>query len=272
MDLAAIVRTGPGRHQVDPDAVGPEVARQVARQRLERRLGHAHPVVGGPGHAGVEVEAHHRRSAGGDEQRPEGADEGLQRVGGDLQGDGDVVPPGAQDVAPQAVRGGEADGVEQTVEPSPPLAQIGRRRVELIGAGDVDLEHVDRTGKLAGHAPGERQAPAGAGQDDLGPFVLGQARHGEGERGVGQDAGDQDRACRRGVPRHRTLSAGARRTRRRGRFPGAVCKGCHRARRDPRRYRPSRSGSGVAAGRDRNIGDDRVAPGRARRVGGGRDP
>ena len=48
-----------GGDQVDPDLVGSEVAGQVARDRLERGLRHSHPVVGGPGHRRVEVEADH---------------------------------------------------------------------------------------------------------------------------------------------------------------------------------------------------------------------
>ena len=45
-----------GGDEVHAHAARPEVARQVARRRLERRLGHAHPVVDRPGDRGVEVE------------------------------------------------------------------------------------------------------------------------------------------------------------------------------------------------------------------------
>ena len=37
-----------------------------------------------------------------------------------------------------------------------------------------------------------RQRPAGAGEHDLGPLLLGQLGHAEGERGVGEHAGDED--------------------------------------------------------------------------------
>ena len=49
IDLAAIVLIGSGGDEVHPDALGPEVAGEVAGGRLEGGLGHAHPVVGRPG-------------------------------------------------------------------------------------------------------------------------------------------------------------------------------------------------------------------------------
>jgi hypothetical protein len=66
------------------------------------------------------------------------------------------------------------------------------RRVELTGFGHVDFEHVGGARELAGHALGERQAAARPRQHDVGPLFLGQARHGEGERRVGQHTCDQD--------------------------------------------------------------------------------
>src|SRR4051794_39720538 len=49
-----------GRDEVRADAAGPEVARQVPVDRLERRLRDPGPVVGGPGPGRVEVEADDR--------------------------------------------------------------------------------------------------------------------------------------------------------------------------------------------------------------------
>ena len=46
---AAIVRIGPAATRLTRIPCGPEVAGEVARRRLERRLGDAHPVVDGPG-------------------------------------------------------------------------------------------------------------------------------------------------------------------------------------------------------------------------------
>ena len=48
MLLAAIVRMRPGGHEVHADALRSEVAGEVAGDRLERGLGHAHPVVDRP--------------------------------------------------------------------------------------------------------------------------------------------------------------------------------------------------------------------------------
>ena len=56
MPLAATVSSGPAETRLTRMPRGPEVARQVARDRLERRLRDAHPVVGRPGDRGVEVE------------------------------------------------------------------------------------------------------------------------------------------------------------------------------------------------------------------------
>ena len=49
-----------GGDEVDADPARAEVAREVARDALERRLRDAHPVIYRPGDAGVEVEAHDR--------------------------------------------------------------------------------------------------------------------------------------------------------------------------------------------------------------------
>ena len=118
-----------GGHQVHPYPFGPEIPGEVAGQRLERRLGHAHPVVDGPRHGGVEVEPHHGRAgpavgAGGREQGTERLDQGLQGVRGDVQGDLDLIPVGPEDVAPEALRRGVPDGVEQSVESVPPFREL----------------------------------------------------------------------------------------------------------------------------------------------------
>ena len=79
-----------GGHEVDPDPVGTEVPRQVPRRRLERGLRHAHPVVGRPGLAGVEVQADDGRARA--HQRPHRPGEGRQRVRRDLHRGGHVLP------------------------------------------------------------------------------------------------------------------------------------------------------------------------------------
>ena len=273
----------PGGHQVDPDPVGPEVPGQVAGERLERRLGHAHPVVDRPGHGGVEVEADHRGAgpavgAGGHQQGTERLDQGLERVGR-RRG----APPGPAPSRPgrcrrPGTRAGRSRwrGAGRRGGPTG-SASVGRGRRQLVGLGHVDLEHLGLDGQLAGGPPGEREAPPGPAQHDLGALLLGGPGHGEGQGGVGQHAGDQDALsveeshapkgyCRprpAGRPRLPNGSTGAS-----GRVAGeAVCVRCAHANRNPGRYRPGRAGSGRAPGRGRRRGRARVA---GRRAGGRR--
>ena len=105
---------------------------------------------------------------------------------------GDVVPPGGEHAAAQAVGRREADGVEQAVEAVPAGGQGVAGCGQLLGGGDVDLEHLGRVGELASRALGERQGPPGSRQDDFGALLLGPPGHREGQRGVGEDAGDQE--------------------------------------------------------------------------------
>ena len=67
-----------------------------------------------------------------------------------MEGDLDLVPVGLEDVAAEALGWGVADGVEESVEPVPPLGQRGGGRGQLAGLGDVDLEHLGLDGKLRG--------------------------------------------------------------------------------------------------------------------------
>ena len=63
MPRAATVPSGPAETRFTRIPCGPEVAGQVARDRLERRLGDAHPVVDRPGDGRVEVEPDDRAAA-----------------------------------------------------------------------------------------------------------------------------------------------------------------------------------------------------------------
>ena len=64
--------------------------------------------------------------------------------------------------------------------------------VSCSGSGDVDLQHLGRLRELARRAPGEREATAGPAQHDVGAFLLGEPGDGEGQRSIGEHAGDQD--------------------------------------------------------------------------------
>ena len=59
----------PGAHGVHADPLRPEVAREVARDGLEARLRHAHPVVDRPGDLPVEVERDDRGRSAASQQR-----------------------------------------------------------------------------------------------------------------------------------------------------------------------------------------------------------
>ena len=53
------------------------------------------------------------------EEWPEGFDQGLERVRRYVEGNGDLVPIGREHATTQAVRRGEADGVQDAVEAVP---------------------------------------------------------------------------------------------------------------------------------------------------------
>ncbi len=173
MDLAASVRSGPGRHQVHPHPLWPQVTGQVARRRLEGGLGHPHPVVGRPRHAGVEVEPDEGASVA--HEGDHGVGQGLVGVGRDVHGHRHVGPFGVEERAAQAHLGGEADGVEGAVDAVPTLGQLVAQRVDLGRVAHVELDHVGLDRQLAGRAPGQRQASPGSGEDDLGALRPGPA-------------------------------------------------------------------------------------------------
>ena len=82
--------------------------------------------------------------------------------------------------------------MEQPVEPIPPVCESGARRGELFGGGDVDLEHIWFDGKLAGGPLGKRESTPCSRKNHLSSFFLCQLGHGEGEGGLGEDAGDEE--------------------------------------------------------------------------------
>jgi hypothetical protein len=126
------------------------------------------------------------------EEGSERLDQRLERVGGNVQGDGDVVPVGGEHAVAQAAGRGEPDGVEDPVGAVPPLGQRLPGGGELLGRGDVDLQHVGLGRELAGRPLGEGEGPGRPGQDDLRTLLLGQPGHGEGEGIVGEDTGDHE--------------------------------------------------------------------------------
>ena len=126
-------------------------------------------------------------------QRQEGVDQRLERVGRDVA----ARPPRRPTRPPGSRRRGTPAGAKPMACSTPSTrSHCGGHVVahggDVLGVGHVELEHRRRRRQLAGRALGERQPPAGAGQHDLGALRLGQLGHAEGQRGVGEDAGDDD--------------------------------------------------------------------------------
>ena len=112
-----------GTDQVDPDPLGPEVARKIAGDRLERRLGDAHPVIDRPGDGRVEVEPDDARAAG--HQRGQRGGDRLQREGARLEGVHRALSWSGHELAPERVLGRERDRVQDAVDPPQRALQLG---------------------------------------------------------------------------------------------------------------------------------------------------
>ena len=109
---------------------------------------------------------------------------------------------------PEALLGREADGVEDAVEPAP-ARRRGRSAAARRWAGSVTSISMTSTGvvELARRAACQRQPPPRARQHDLGPLGLGPAGHPEGQRRVGEHAGDRGSAFPTGARCSVTLRA-----------------------------------------------------------------
>ena len=125
---AATVCSGPAATRLERTPARAEVARQVAVDRLQRRLGDAGPVVGRPRHAGVEVQADDARRLAALEQRQQRRRQRLHRERARLEGGDRRGARGAQELAAERVGGDEGDGVQHAVEAPPALVEGRRRR------------------------------------------------------------------------------------------------------------------------------------------------
>jgi hypothetical protein len=188
--LAAIVLIGPAATRFERIPRGPDLLREIAVHALQRRLGHPHPVVGGPRLAIVEVEPD--EGAALVHQRQEGIGERLERVRRDVHGDCDIVPLRGEEVVAEAHLGCEPDRVDHAVDVSPLLRQFLADRHTVIGDRHVEFEDVDVVAELARRALGQRQRPPGSGEHDVGALVQCQLRHAVRQRGVGEHTGDHD--------------------------------------------------------------------------------
>ena len=181
---------GAGGQGVDADPVRSEVAREVPRDRLERGLGHAHPVVDRPRDPGVEIERDDRAPVllhVGEHPRRDR----LQREGARLDRGRDALPRGVQEVPAERVLRRERDRVQEPVEPSPPGPDLGRDRLDVRGIVRVHLQDVDGIGEPARRLLRQPHRAPERGQDDLGPLLLQGLRGRVRDRLARQHAGDE---------------------------------------------------------------------------------
>src|SRR5918994_3551180 len=179
----------PVRDQVDPDAALSEVTGQIARRALQGGFGHPHPVVGGPGDAGVEVQADDRGSRF--EEIDEADGERLQGVGRGLEGRGDGGPLCGEEVAPQGVLRGEGDGVDDPVEIPPAFCEVVSDRFDVLRLVYIEFEDRGFRVEASGRSLREISGAAETAKHDLSPLLLGQPGRRVGYRAPVKDTGNQ---------------------------------------------------------------------------------
>jgi hypothetical protein len=118
--------------------------------------------------------------------------QGLERIRGDVHRDRDVVPLCSEEVVAETRLGGEPDRMEDAVDVSPLLGECLANGDAVLGHRDVEFEHVDVVAELAGGSLRQTQRPARAREHDVGTLASCESGYTEGQRGVGEDAGDHD--------------------------------------------------------------------------------
>ena len=165
-----------GGDQVDPDARRAEVAGQVARGRLERGLGHAHPVVRRPGDRRVEGQADHR-AAGRHQRLAAATASALSEYAETCTRRARRRPTGLEELAAQRRLRGEADRVQHAVEAVDVLADPVGERVEVLRVGRRRARSpAASVGQPLGDRLGDPHGPAEGGEHDLGALLLGDPR------------------------------------------------------------------------------------------------
>jgi hypothetical protein len=104
---------------------------------------------------------------------------------------GHIGPFGGQKVPPERAGRGKGDAVHHPVKAVHVLGHPPGQRFQLGGVGHVQLEHGRRLGQPFGDPLHQGEAPE-PGQHQGRALLLGDPRHVEGDRGVGQHSGDQD--------------------------------------------------------------------------------
>ena len=82
--------------------------------------------------------------------------------------------------------------MQHTVDAAPLGCHRLTCRLDLLGDGDVELEHVDPVAQLASGPFGQAQRPPGTGEHDLGALLACNPGDAERQRSIGQDTGDDD--------------------------------------------------------------------------------
>ena len=182
----------PGRDRVDPHPVRAEVGGEIADGRLEGGLGHAHHVVVGDDPLGPEVgQGDDRRSA--PEQWSRLARECHQRVGGDVERQGEPVARRVEEAALEVLASRERQRVDEDVERVVRLGPACEHAGDLVVRAYVarlDEGRPDRLGQrpdaLLDEALDRREA-------DLGAFRVERLGDPPGDRVVVGDPEDERR-------------------------------------------------------------------------------
>ena len=181
-----------GGDQVAADALGAEVAGEVARGGLQGRLGHAHPVVRRPGDGGVEGQPDDRAA-----RDPSAAGRRWSATSGSTPR---PAPPGPRPATGRrgTCRRAASRGCRRR---SSARRRRARRRArgpasarprEVLLVGDVELEHRRLGREPLGDPPGDAERAAEVGDEHGGALLLRDLRGREADRGVHRHAGDQD--------------------------------------------------------------------------------
>ena len=204
MPRAATVSSGPAETRLTRMPLRAEVAREVARGRLQRGLGDAHPVVDRPGDAGVEVEADDRPAVSGisgvtavARSRSETA-ETWNAVCGALDGRGEEARRRARRAARRRSR-----AARRRRRPSA-SSSASVSAAKWSGSVTSSSSTSAGAGSAAGGALGQPPRAAEGGEDDLGALALGELGGVEGDRVARQRAGDEDALAVRAITAART--------------------------------------------------------------------
>src|SRR5699024_6248906 len=112
-----------------------------------------------------------------------------ERVRGDVDRTGDGLPRGVEEDASEGVLRGECDRVDDAVDVA--LETFGQGR-EIVFVRGVEFDDLRGDRQALGDHLSDLHLTAEAREDDLGSLLLCEAGGGEGDRGLGEHAGDEN--------------------------------------------------------------------------------